>query len=381
MSSRVPVAIVGASGYTGSELLRILHGHPGMAVVSVTAKRAAGARLDSVFPHLRGVSDAVVESFDADQVSARAQVAFLALPHGEAAQVAAALHKRGVAVVDLSADFRLREVSTWQAWYGPGPSEPGGPSGPGGQAGHVGHSTHPAADLLDLAVYGLPELHRARLRQAMAQAKQHGRAPLIAVPGCYPTASVLAVAPLLSAGLVSADGLIVDAKSGVSGAGRSPGLGTHFAEIAEGLRAYKVAGTHRHTPEIEQELSGAAGKPVTLLFTPHLVPMARGILSCVYATPIGEGEPDRFRAALAAAYRDEPFVSVLAPGELPDTSHVRGSNRVHVTACYDARSRRVLAVSAIDNLVKGAAGQAVQCANLLLGFDETAGLLAAPMFP
>lgn len=363
MTSRLPVAIVGASGYTGSELLRLLRGHPHAEVVSVSAKRAAGARLTSVFPHLRGIYELPIEAFDADLVAGRARAAFLALPHGEAAQVAAALHERGVAVLDLSADFRLRELELWRQWYG--------------SAEHA----HPAPQLLPHAVYGLVERHRAELAAAREAAQARGAAPIVAVPGCYPTATVLAIAPLLEAGLVSAEGLIVDAKSGVSGAGRGPGLGTHYPEIAEGLRAYKVGGSHRHTPEIEQELGLAARRAVTLLFTPHLVPMARGILSCVYATPAGAGAPDRFVTALEEAYRDEPFVTVLPPGELPDTSHVRGSNRVHLTACYDARSNRVLAMSAIDNLVKGAAGQAIQCFNVLYGFEETAGLTAAPVFP
>lgn len=367
MSSRVPVAIVGASGYTGSELLRILFAHPGVEVVSVTAKRAAGQRLDQSFPQFRGVSDAVIEAFDAEQVARCARVAFAALPHGESAPAVAALRQRGVTVLDLSADFRLRDAAAWKEWYG-----------------SAEHPEHPAPEALAGAVYGLPELHRGRLRELAAE-HAAGRGPIVAVPGCYPTASILAVAPLLAAGLVSAEDLVVDAKSGVSGAGRSPGLGTHFSEIAEGIRPYKVAGAHRHTAEIEQELGGVAGRALTVLFTPHLVPMARGILSCVYAKPAGPatgaGDAARFREALAAAYRDERFVSVLAGSDLPDTSHVRGSNRVHVNAFYDARTRRVLAVSAIDNLVKGAAGQAVQCLNLVLGLDETTGLLQAPMFP
>lgn len=365
--SRVPVAIVGASGYTGSELLRILFAHPGVEVVSVTAKRAAGQRLDQAFPQFRGVSSAVIEAFDADAVAARAKVAFAALPHGESAPAVAALQKRGVAVLDLSADFRLRSAAAWKEWYG-----------------SADHPEHPAPEALAGAVYGLPELYRGRLRE-LAAGFAAGTAPIVAVPGCYPTASILAIAPLLAAGLVLPEDLVVDAKSGVSGAGRSPGLGTHFAEIAEGIRAYKVGGAHRHTAEIEQELSAAAKTPLTLLFTPHLVPMARGILSCVYAKPAaaldGEAGAAKLRDALLAAYRAEPFISVLGPGELPDTSHVRGSNRVHLTAVYDPRSRRVLAMSAIDNLVKGASGQAVQCMNVLLGLEETTGLLAVPMFP
>jgi N-acetyl-gamma-glutamyl-phosphate reductase len=360
MSARVSVAVVGASGYTGSELLRLLYAHPGVEVVSVTAKRAAGQRLDQSFPQFRGVSEQVIEAFDADAVAGRARVVFSALPHGESATVVAALRQRGVTVLDLSADFRLHDEACWREWYG-----------------DAEHPQHPAAALLTDAVYGLPELHRAALRTAAAGP----RPPLVAVPGCYPTASILAVAPLMAAGLVAPGDLVVDAKSGVSGAGRSPGLGTHFTEIAEGIRPYKVAGTHRHTPEIEQELSAVAGRSVAVLFTPHLVPMARGILACVYARPSGDGDPQRFRQALVEAYRGEPFVTVLAPGELPDTSHVRGSNRVHVNAFYDARTRRVLAISAIDNLVKGAAGQAVQCMNLLLGFEESSGLALSPMFP
>ncbi|HTJ43428.1 MAG TPA: N-acetyl-gamma-glutamyl-phosphate reductase [Kofleriaceae bacterium] len=350
MSSRdrVPVAVVGASGYTGAELLRLLATHPRAEVVAVYAKRAAGQRLADVFPHLTGIYDLVVEEFDADAIAERAQVAFSALPHGDSAAVVAALRARGVTTLDLSADFRLRDPAAWRAWYG-------------------GEHDHPAASLLHEAVYGLPERHRAALKDAS----------LVAVPGCYPTASILAIAPLVDRDLVARDGLVVDAKSGASGAGRTPSSSTHLPEAAEGIRAYKVGGAHRHTPEIEQELGGAA-----VLFTPHLVPMSRGILACVYATPTDPSLPaDAYRAALADAYAGEPFIDVLPAGRLPDTAHVRGSNRVHVTAIYDPRSRRVLAMSAIDNLVKGAAGQAIQCMNLALGFDETAGLEQAPMFP
>ncbi|MEZ4400984.1 MAG: N-acetyl-gamma-glutamyl-phosphate reductase [Kofleriaceae bacterium] len=352
---RVRVAIVGASGYTGAELIRLLVAHPRVDLTLVAARRAAGQRLSQVFPHLTGVCDLPIEGFDPDQVAAAAEVAFAALPHGESAVVVAALRARGVTVLDLSADFRLRDAATWARWYG-------------GDA----HPDHPAAALLAEAVYGLPERHRAALPGA----------GLVAVPGCYPTATTLALAPLLAAGLVAPRGVIVDAKSGASGVGRSPGLASHLPEAAEGIRAYKVGGTHRHTPEMEQELALAAGAPVALLFTPHLVPMSRGILACVYAEPTDPARPaEAYRAALIAAYADEPFVDVLPPGQLPDTAFVRGSNRCHVQVAYDAHAGRVLAMSAIDNLIKGAAGQAVQCLNLVRGWPETDGLAAAPMFP
>jgi N-acetyl-gamma-glutamyl-phosphate reductase len=351
------VAIVGASGYTGAELCRLIAGHPRLRITSVSAKRAAGQRLADVFGHLRGVAglDLAIDSFDADRIAAACDVAFAALPHGESAVVVAALRERGVRVLDLSADFRLRDREVWKQWYA------------GGE-----HGEHAAPALLEQAVYGLPERHRAAVRGA----------GLVAVPGCYPTATVLAIAPLLERGLVKATGLIVDAKSGASGVGRTPALASHFPEMAEGLKPYKVAGTHRHTPEIEQELTRAAGADVTVLFTPHLVPMIRGILACVYAEPTEPGrDPDVYRRALVEAYAGEPFVDVLPAGAVPDTAHVRGSNRVHVTACFDPRSRRVLAMSAIDNLVKGASGQALQCANLVLDLPETMGLGAAPVFP
>jgi N-acetyl-gamma-glutamyl-phosphate reductase len=347
MSERIPVAVVGASGYTGAELCRLLATHPRAELVAVYAKRAAGQRTTDVFPHLTGRVDLLIEEFDADALAARAKVAFSALPHGDSAAVVAALRERGVVTLDLSADFRLRDPAAWREWYG-------------------GEHTHPAPALLSSAVYGLPERHRAALRDAQ----------LVAVPGCYPTAAILAIAPLVDRDLVRRDGLVVDAKSGVSGAGRTPSQATHLPEAGEGIRPYKVGGAHRHTPEIEQELGGA------VLFTPHLVPMSRGILASVYATPTDPSLPaDAYRAALADAYAGEPFVDVLPPGRLPDTSYVRASNRAQVTAVYDPRSRRVLAMSAIDNLVKGAAGQAVQCLNLAMGWPETSGLEQVAMFP
>jgi N-acetyl-gamma-glutamyl-phosphate reductase len=342
------IAVLGASGYTGAELLRLLAGHPRVELAVLCAERAAGSRIDRVFPHLSGHIALDVEAFDADRVAERAEIVFCALPHGKSARAAAALYQRGRLVIDLSADFRLRDSAVFGEWY----------------------AEHPHPELLKEAVYGLPELHRDALRGAR----------LIAAPGCYPTAALLAISPLLARGLVRADGLVVDAKSGVSGAGRSPAPAYHFPEMGEGIRAYKVAGTHAHTPEIEQELTRLSGQPVRLTFTPHLVPMSRGILSCVYAAPGDRVREGDLREAMAEAYAGEPFVVVL-DDTLPDTSHVRGSNRAHVAVRYDARASRVVAIAAIDNLVKGASGQAIQAMNLAMGWPETDGLTAPPTFP
>jgi N-acetyl-gamma-glutamyl-phosphate reductase len=355
--SSLSVAIVGASGYMGAELIRLLLQHPRVELAAVYGRRAAGQTLPRVFPQFSGVLTLPLEEFAPDRAAERAELVFTALPHGESAEAVAALRQRGATVIDLSADFRLRSPDEYARWYG-----------------SPGHAGHPAPAQLAEAVYGLPELYRRELAAAR----------LVAAPGCNPTASILAVAPLLARGLVAADGLVVDAKSGVSGAGRSPALSTHFPEVGEGVRAYKVAGTHRHTPEIEQELGRCAGRPLSLLFTPHLVPMARGILACVYGTATEAalaGGQAVLQQALEEAYRGEPFVHVLPPDQLPDTAHVRGSNRAHLGVRLDPRTGRVLAMSAIDNLVKGGSGQAVQCMNVLRGWAEETGLGATALFP
>jgi N-acetyl-gamma-glutamyl-phosphate reductase len=354
VSDRVAVAVVGASGYTGAELLRLCLGHPRVELTGVYARSKAGEPLARVFPQFAGRLPLTLEPFDPDGVAKRAEVAFLALPHGESAPAAAALVDRGMTVLDLSADFRLADQAEYAAWYG-----------------SAEHPRHPAPELLARAIYGLPELHREELRGAR----------LVAVPGCYPTAAILAIEPLLAAGLVSPDGLVVDAKSGVSGAGRTPSLATHLPEAAEGIRPYKIAGSHRHTPEIEQELARVARRPVRLTFTPHLVPMSRGILACVYATPTSERPASAYQEAIEARWRGEPFVVALPAGQLPDTAFVRGSNRAHTAVAVDARAGRVVCLSAIDNLVKGAAGQALQAMNVALGLPETEGLEAVGLFP
>jgi len=347
----IRASIVGASGYGGGELVRLLSGHRHVEIVAATAMQQQGRRVDESFPSLRAFNELTMEAPDWEALARASDVVFLALPHGVSQDGAPKLLEAGARVIDIAADFRLKDLASHQQWYG----------------------AHQAPELLASAVYGLPELHAGEIAQAR----------LVACPGCYPTASILAIAPLLEAGLVSPEGLIVDAKSGASGAGRGTSLGTHFSEIGEGIRPYKVAGTHRHTPEIEQELTGlAGGREVRLLFTPHLVPMTRGIVACVYATPTETSRPEgAYHHALASRWAGEPFVSVLPPGQLPDTSFVRASNRIHVAVAYDARARRVLAMSAIDNLVKGASGQAIQCMNLVLGFPETAGLTQPPLFP
>jgi N-acetyl-gamma-glutamyl-phosphate reductase len=344
---RTPVAVIGASGYVGAELVRLLVRHPNVDLRGLYARRHAGHEVAKEFPQFAGIVQAKYEAFEAAAVAAKCEVAFLALPHGESARAAKDLYDRGLTVLDLSADLRLRSAEVYAHWYAP----------------------HAAPELLPHAVYGLVERHRDALNKAR----------LVAVPGCYPTASILALAPLLDARLIRPDGIIVDAKSGVSGAGREPQRSTHFSEIGEGVRAYKVA-AHRHTPEIEQELERAAGQLVRLTFTPHLVPMARGILATAYALPTDLARPAHAYAdELRRAYEQEPFVSVV--DHPPDTAHLRGSNRVQIAVWHDARTGRVIVCGAIDNLVKGAAGQAVQCLNVMRGWDETSGLDGAGIFP
>lgn len=339
----IRVAIIGASGYAGAELTRILLAHPHASITGLYGKSAAGQEIAALFPQFAGydfgAAGGTIRPVDTDAIAKSADVAFVALPHGEAANVVAELFARDVAVLDLSADFRLHALGDYEPWYG----------------------AHRAPALVGRAVYGLPELHR----EAIAESR------LVAVPGCFPTATILAIAPLLAARAVSPEGIIVDAKSGVSGAGRTPGPNTHYVEVTEGIRAYKVA-AHRHTPEIEQELSLASNAPIRLLFTPYLTPMSRGILSTVYGHAANDATTASVRAILREKFAHEPFVAIVDTP--PDTLHVRGTNRVHISAWVDARTRRVIAMAAIDNLVKGAAGQAVQCFNIMHAFAEQTAL-------
>jgi N-acetyl-gamma-glutamyl-phosphate reductase len=348
---KLNVAIVGSSGYTGGELMRILLGHPNVTVSAITSERSAGQPITALFPHLAGLTRLVCESLDPAVIAKKAELVFLALPHVTAQDAANAFRALGTKVVDLSADYRLADPAVYEKWYEHG---------------------HQYPELLKQAVYGLPELRREQIKKAS----------LIANPGCYPTSAILGLAPLIKQGMDMADlaSVIIDSKSGVTGAGRSPALAYHYPEANEGLMAYKI-GTHRHTPEIEQELSVLAGQPVTVSFTPHLIPMNRGILSTIYARLTKNTDTATLYARYEEFYTHEPFVRVLPPGQSPNVRNVRGSNFCDIGVAVDPRTGRAVVVSAIDNLVKGAAGQAVQNMNLMMGFEETTGLTSAGLFP
>jgi len=343
------VAIVGASGYTGLELIRILHCHPEVAVTCLTSEQSAGRKISDIFPTLRGRCDLTLENLEPVRVAEKADLIFTAMPHKAAMEVVPTFLELGRHVIDLSADYRLSDPAVYGAWYEP----------------HL----NPAN--LKKAVYGLPEVRRAKIKDAR----------LVANPGCYPTSIILGLAPLLKKGLIKTGEIIADSASGVTGAGRSAKVDSLYCEVNEGFRAYGVGGVHRHTPEIEQELSLLAGEQLVITFTPHLVPMDRGILSTVYAAPIRPTSTEKLVRLYQEFYSREPFVRVLPPGSLPSTAFVRGSNFCDIAPLVDQRSGRVIIVSAIDNLVKGASGQAVQNMNIVCGFPETMGLEGLALFP
>ena len=332
----IPVAILGASGFVGAELLRLIAGHPGLAAARLFADSQAGLAVADVHPHLALAFPDAVFAATAGDLAGDCLLVFAALPHGESQKIAASLLARGVKLVDLGADFRLDDAAAYQRWY---------------------HEPHAAPELLGRFVYGIPELNRAAIAGADA----------VAAAGCYPTAAILALRPLLE--LIDPDSIVVDAASGVSGAGKGLKETTHFNAVDENISAYGLL-DHRHTAEMEMALAGR------ILFTPHLAPMNRGIFATCTAIAKGPCDP---LAALARAYENEPFICVSE--RPPSTKWALGSNAVHLSARYDARTGRVLALAALDNLVKGAAGQMIQCANLMLGFEETAGLPVAGVWP
>lgn len=343
------VAIIGASGYTGVELARILCNHPEARLSLVTSRQYAGQPLSQVFPNLRGKVDLLCENPPLDELYQRADLFFAAVPHKTAMDLVPLLRRAGKKVIDLSADFRIRDVAVYEKWYQP----------------------HSSAQYLQEAVYGLPELYRSAIAAGS----------LIANPGCYPTSIVLGLAPLLQAGAIVPETIIADSKSGTSGAGRSAQVASLYCEVADGFRAYKVGGTHRHTPEIEQEISRLCGREIQITFTPHLLPLSRGILSTVYAQLQPGFSAATIQRLYEEMYAQEPFVRVLPSGSLPATQYVRGSNFCDIAFTLDERTGRIVILSAIDNIVKGAAGQAVQNMNIMCGFAEESGLEMAPCFP
>jgi N-acetyl-gamma-glutamyl-phosphate reductase len=347
-SKKIPVAIVGASGYAGEDLVRLLLGHPGADLVAITSRQYAGQTLAQVFPKFSHYPKAKSLRFtepNAELLAKDAEVVFLALPHGVAAEFAAPLLQLGCKVIDLSADFRVKSADTYKEFYA---------------------HDHPAPDLLAKSVYGLPEAYRNEIKNAT----------LVACPGCYPTSILLPVLPLLRAELIEPNGIIADALSGVSGAGRKVELDYLFAECNESVRPYGVP-KHRHLSEIEQELSKAAGETVTIQFTPHLVPVNRGILTTLYLQPT-DTNMERLGECVAAcyqsAYGNEPFIRIIEGKALPDTKNVVGTNFLELAWRVDPRTKRLIVMSAEDNIVKGTSGQAIQCFNILSGIAETTGL-------
>ncbi len=342
------VGIYGASGYTGQELLRILIGHPETDIMAITSRKFKNIAVSEAYPAFAGMTDLKFVDSSPENLASSCEVVFLALPHGETMKVAPEFVAAGVKVIDLSADFRLRDMSVYEEWY----------------------SRHTAPDLVEKAVYGLPELYRDDLKGAL----------FVANPGCYPTGIILGLAPLLKDGCINTSSIIADSKSGASGAGRDLQLGSLFCEVNEGFKAYKI-GSHRHTPEIEQELGRIANTAIKISFTPHLVPANRGILSTIYADLKNDISDTEIFDIYEKFYGDEKFVRICKPGSFPNISSVRGSNNCDIGITVDGRTGRVIIVSAIDNLVKGAAGQAVQNMNLMCGLPEDTGLNHISLFP
>lgn len=345
----IKVAIIGASGYTGGELLRLLLNHKQVEISHLVGFSTAGQEVTSLFPYLKGLENRTIAEMDMDNIAEDSDVIFLAMPHGQAVAPTMKALSKGKKVIDIGADFRFPDALVYEEWY------------------KVKHDNH---ELCKEAVYGLPELFRQDVKKAS----------LIANPGCFPTASILSLYPLLKAGLVKPDSIIIDAKSGISGAGKKPSSGNIYCESAESIKAYNVA-HHRHTPEIEQIVSRVSGMPHLINFTPHLTPMSRGILATVYAELNCRADSKELNTLYQMTYQDEQFIFVHPEGRWPQTKWASGTNNCHLALTYDNRTKRVIITSAIDNLLKGASGQAIQNMNILFGLPEKTGLELTPLFP
>ena len=357
MKELIRVAVIGASGYTGGELLRLLSLHPQIKISKVVASsKSEGLTVSSLLPNLTKIIDDQVSSLDVPIIAKEVDLVFLSLPHTQSLEPVANFLSHDKLVIDLSADYRLRNPQVYEQWY---------------------QTTHPHPDLLQHAAYGLPELHRAAISKSQ----------LVAVPGCYPTVAILQLAPFVKQELIESNSIIIDAKSGVSGAGRSPALGFHFPESHEATHAYKIA-SHRHLPEIEQGLNHLIPTsedknvvPISLMFTPHLIPINRGILSTAYARLKSGIEPDSIENIYRDFYQNEPFIRIFPKAESVNPRNMRGANFCDLSWTHDRRTAHIVSSGAIDNLVKGAAGQAIQCMNLMVGFPETLGLTSPGLFP
>jgi N-acetyl-gamma-glutamyl-phosphate reductase len=345
---KIKASVIGASGYGGAETVRLLTSHPQVEIVHITAETQQGQTMSHLYPNLRRFVDQTMIAVDAERIGQESDVTFISLPSGQAMQLVPSLLEQGSKVIDIAADFRLRDPALYPTWY---------------------KFSHSAPAYLAEAVYGLPELHH----EAIAKTR------LVANPGCYPAAALLALIPLVRAGTIQTSSIVIDAKSGVSGAGRGGGGGFGFAEVNENVRAYSVVG-HNHTAEIEQELSCLAGSPVQVVFTPHLIPMTRGILATVYAPVVNELSEEEALTLYHETYGNAPFVRVLR-NALPETKATLGSNYCDVTVKINLRTGTAIAIAAIDNLGRGAAGQAVQNMNLMFDLPETTGLRFPGVFP
>ncbi len=341
----IKTAVIGATGYAGAELVRILKGHPEAELVSITSRQYSGSRISSVYPALRGVCDMVLETFSRDEICQKADIIFTALPHKLPMEIIPGLIKNGKKVIDLSADFRFQNIEAYEAHYQP----------------------HTAKKLIKEAVYGLCEVYDDKIKKAR----------IIGNPGCYPTSVLLPLIPLLKQKIIDPDSIISDSKSGVSGAGRSPSVTTLYCQVTESFKPYKVA-SHRHNPEMDEILTREAGKNVSITFVPHLLPMSRGMLTTTYATIKDDMKEDAIREVLLSYYKGRQFIRILPKGEIPATMDVRGTNYCDIGLVKDDGKKRLILISAIDNLVKGASGQAVQNMNIMCGLDENTGLDQIP---